>query len=127
MAIVSLYNPLLIDHYHNPRLLGVLEPAHFVVELIHQACGDVVCMSGAIQDGILIDVRQKGSGCVISQAYASLLAEYVKGKAIDFILGITSEGVCVLGKSSLGPNRLECALVALHALKQGIRNYVRSH
>ncbi len=127
MAIISLYNPLLMDHYHNPRLSGVLERAHFVVELTHQACGDVVCMSGSIKEGVLMDIRQEGKGCIISQAFASLLAEYALGKNIDSLLGLTSEKLCALGNSTLGPNRLECALVALHALKQGIRNYVRSN
>ena len=61
-----------------------------------------------------------GSGCVISQATASMLTEHCIGKNVEEVLALTKDDILKLIGIELGPVRLKCALLALQALQQGI-------
>lgn len=127
MVKVPLYNAALMEHYHRPRFHGILEDAHFRIKLINHSCGDVIEVTGKMEDESLVAIGQQGTGCIISQAYASILAEHVIGKSISYIESLTQEHLCALGGLSLGPNRIRCALMSWEALVQGIKNHARSH
>ena len=80
---------------------------------------------GTIVDGALSDLKFTGSGCVISQATASLLGEHVRGKKIETVQSLDKVAVLSLIGISLGPTRMQCALLPLEALQQGINEYLK--
>lgn len=120
---MQLYKELLMDHYKHPRNYGTLDNPDFSLQEYNPSCGDSVSFQGNIKNNTLLEVRFSGKGCVISQATASLLSEYSKGKPIDEILALTKDNVLHLIHMELGPTRLKCALLPLQALQEGIIHY----
>lgn len=101
----------------------MLKDPNLVSEQYNPSCGDRVSFEGIIENEIVIDLAFQGSGCVISQATASLLCEQFIGKPIEAIFSFSTEDLLNLIGISLGPNRLRCALIALIALQEGATSY----
>lgn len=120
---MQIYRQELLDHYRHSPYRGSVEHPDLVTELTNPSCGDTVIWSGQIRDNCLIKVRFQGTGCVISQAAASLLAKEVEGKTIDHVRGMDAVAMRALVGIELGPTRLRCALLPLEALEQGIQSY----
>lgn len=120
-----MYQEELLNHYHRPRNQGRLEHPDFSCSRLNPLCGDQVMYEGAISDGTISDLKFTGSGCVISQATASLLGEHVRGKKIETVLSLDKVAVLSLIGISLGPTRMQCALLPLEALQQGINEYLK--
>ena len=70
-----------------------------------------------------MDIMLQGTGCVVSQATASLLTQAVKGKVLDEITLLDKQSIMLLIGIELGPVRLKCALLPLQALHEGIQQY----
>lgn len=121
---MNIYKEKLIEHYKNPHNFGTLENPDFSSDLVNPSCGDAVMMQGIVHNNVLSDVRFSGQGCVISQASASLLTDYIKGQSLDAIMQIDKQQILDLINIPLGPLRLECALLPLHALKKGITTFL---
>jgi nitrogen fixation protein NifU and related proteins len=121
--MLNLYQEILMDHYKNPRNKGFIEHGCFVAEQRNSSCGDEIVCSGSIVDNALLDVRFDGKGCVISQATASLLSEKAKTCTIEEIAIFDKDYLCSLIGMPLGPVRMQCALLSLHALQNGINQY----
>ena len=80
----GLYAENILDHYKNPRNKGVLENASIVHEGFNPLCGDKVRLQLQVNENDrVVCARFLGSGCAISQASASMLAEYVEGKTLN--------------------------------------------
>lgn len=116
----SLYQEIILDHYRNPRNKGVLEKPDFVCNQHNPSCGDSVSWQGKLYQGRVIAVVFEGYGCVISQATASLLSEYVINKTIAEVMELDNQAILSLIGITLGPTRLKCALLSLEALQEGI-------
>jgi nitrogen fixation protein NifU and related proteins len=121
--MLNFYQEILMDHYRNPRNNGVMDVSDFRSEQRNSSCGDEVLFTGIVDDGTLMDVRFKGKGCVISQATASLLSEYVKNKSLESILVLDKDDLIAMIGMELGPVRLLCGLLPLMALQSGIKDY----
>ena len=119
----ALYQEHLIEHFKYPQNKKAIAQPDFSVADHNPSCGDRISMQGLIKDNILVDVGFDGSGCVISQAAASMLTELCQGKAIPAILALTSSDMATLVAIPLGPTRLKCAVLSLQALQQGLREY----
>lgn len=81
-------------------------------------CGDLITMY--VKDGA---VTWEGTGCTLSQAAASILAERVNRDhtSFDDILAITPEAwMDVLGRD-IAESRPQCALLALGTLKAAVK------
>lgn len=115
------YNAILMDHYHTPRSYGMIESPDFRIEMSNEACGDAVCLTGIIRDNVLVDIKYQGKGCIISQACASLLMELVKLKPLNIIEAITAQDIGTCAGIELGPQRLQCATLALNALGKALK------
>ena len=123
----TLYQENLVEHFKYPQNKKQIQQADFTVAEHNPSCGDRISMQGVIKENILIDVGFEGSGCVISQAAASMLTELCLGKTIPAILALTSDDMAGLVAIPLGPTRLKCAVLSLQALQQGLRDYLASH
>ncbi len=117
----QLYQAELMDHYKNPRNRGKLDTPSFESGVFNPSCGDRVGFDGIIKDNKLVEIAFQGEGCVISQATASMLTEYVKNRDISGIEKLNSQDILSLVKIDLGPARLRCALISLEALQHGIK------
>lgn len=121
---MNVYKKTVLDHYHHPRNCGKIDNPDFSTQEYNPSCGDLIAMQGKIAQNKLIDLRFEGKGCIISQACASFLTQECIGKTIDTIVTFDSESFQIFLGVSLGPLRLKCALLPLHALQEGIKDYI---
>jgi nitrogen fixation NifU-like protein len=137
----DLYRELILDHARNPRHFGKLADMTHHAEGINPLCGDKLHVYLRIDDdGRIADVAFEGSGCAISVASASLLAETVAGLTTEqalrhfaaVIKALTAdtdtEAAVELGKLAAlqgvreYPSRVKCATLAWHALSAAIND-----
>ena len=119
--MTGLYQDILLDHYKHPRNAGVITNPDFTSGQYNPSCGDGVSVTGSLSpDGIVLDVQLQATGCVISVATASLLSEELKGMVVADIKNLDSSYITHLIGMELGPTRLKCALLPLHAIRDGL-------
>ena len=119
---MSLYQDLILDHYRNPRNQGVLKAPTHLAAANNPTCGDRLEMQLSVKNGIIADVKFSGSGCAISQASASLLSEFVKGKTIAEASALDTGGLLALLGVSLSPIRLKGALLSLETFSKAVNS-----
>lgn len=122
----DLYRQHLLDLAKNPRNYGLIKDADFVSQELNPSCGDSVTICGSIEDNKLKNVRFEGSGCVLSLAMASLLTDYVSGLSVQETLSLDEQIVEKLLQMPLGINRLQCGMLSVFAVKQGVLKYKSS-
>ncbi|MFA6526921.1 MAG: iron-sulfur cluster assembly scaffold protein [Candidatus Babeliales bacterium] len=118
-----MYKEELMDHYRYPRNKQSLDHPDFSYDDNNPSCGDSIRIEGTIDHKKVTALGFSGSGCVISQATASMLTQACVGKTIDEIMALTKDDILAMIELQLGPTRLKCALISLHALQQGLMLY----
>ncbi len=78
----SLYQDLILEHYHRPHHRGRLERASHTQEGINPSCGDELTLYLRVEDGVIRAVAFEGEGCAISQASASLMTDALEGASV---------------------------------------------
>ena len=136
---MALYSEKVMDHFRNPRNVGVLEDANGIGEVGNAKCGDIMKVYLKVEDGIISDAGFIGTGCAISQASASLMIDLIKGKSIDearhyielFFAMIKGEAkeeevldeledAAALQGISHVPARVKCAVLSWHTLEEAL-------
>jgi len=118
---MSIYQDIILDHYRNPRNFGHLDHATHESEAKNLSCGDRLEMTISVKKGAVADIRFQGEGCAISQAAASMLTEYAKGKPAGTLLALDPKTVLELLSLELSPTRMKCALLSLETLKKALK------
>jgi len=115
--VSDLYREHILDHYHNPRNFGTLEPHDRSFEDTNPLCGDRIRIDLRLKDGIIQEIAFTGRGCAISQASASILTEMVKGQRLDAVKELTADDLLDELGIPISPARRKCALLSLKVLK----------
>ena len=121
----ALYSDILLDHFRRPRHYGSLEAPDISNEQFNPLCGDRIRIELKLKESVVNEVRFKGDGCAISTAAASLLTELLLGQDITQLANISDEHLISALQSDIKPARLQCALLPLHALREGLKEYKR--
>ncbi|MBR6740653.1 MAG: Fe-S cluster assembly scaffold protein NifU [Clostridia bacterium] len=119
-----MYTDKVMDHFSNPRNVGVLEDANAVGQVGNLKCGDIMKMYLKIEDGIIADVRFQTFGCGAAVATSSMATELIKGKSIEDALKLTNSAV-VEALEGLPPQKIHCSVLAEEAVKSAIADYYR--
>lgn len=119
---LDMYAEQILDHYNSPRNYGELKDADIKSRDVNPLCGDGFEFFIKTEKGKIIDVSFKGDGCAISTASASMLSEFIKGKSLKEVEGITQKDVTDLLGISVSPARIKCALLPAEIIKSGIKN-----
>ena len=70
------YSEKVMDHFANPRNVGVIEDANAVGEVGNAKCGDIMKMYMKINDeGVIEDIKFKTFGCGAAVATSSMATE----------------------------------------------------
>jgi nitrogen fixation NifU-like protein len=85
-------------------------------------CGDMVIIRARIEDGVITEVWWQGDGCCFSQAAASMLAEFTRGKTVDDMRDYHENEMFRLFRAKCVDARRGCVLVALEALQNLLEN-----
>ena len=123
------YSKEVIDHYENPRNVGVLDKQDSSVGtglVGAPACGDVLKLQIKVDDnGVIIDAKFKAFGCGSAIASSSLVSEWVKGKNVDEALAIKNTEIAK--HLSLPPVKLHCSMLAEDAIRAAVTDYKNKH
>ena len=117
-----MYSEKVMDHFENPRNVGVIEDASGVGTVGNPVCGDVMKMYLKIEDNIIKDVKFKTFGCASAIATSSMATELIKGKSVDEALNITNKAVAE-ALDGLPPVKMHCSVLAEEAIKAAIEDY----
>ena len=121
----ALYSNTLLDHFRRPRNYGSLDAPDVSNEQFNPLCGDRIRLELKFEQSKVDEVRFKGDACAISTAATSLLTELILGKNVEQLAGLSDEQLIAALESDIQPARLQCALLPLHALREGLKNYKR--
>ena len=118
-----MYTEKVMDHFTNPRNVGVMENANAVGEVGNFKCGDIMKIYMNINDdGIIEDVKFQTFGCGAAVATSSMATEMVKGKSIEEALKLTNTAVAT-ALEGLPPNKMHCSVLAEEAIKSALADY----
>ena len=70
---MALYSEKVMDHFRNPRNVGVIEDANGIGEVGNAKCGDIMKMYLKIENDIITDVKFETFGSWTLQAQGELL------------------------------------------------------
>ena len=118
------YGEKVMDHYENPRNVGVLDKDAKNVGtgmVGAPACGDVMRLQIQVNDdGIIEDAKFKTYGCGSAIASSSLLTEWVKGKSLEEASQIKNTDIAE--ELALPPVKVHCSVLAEEAIKAAIQD-----
>jgi nitrogen fixation NifU-like protein len=116
------YSEKVMDHFRNPRNVGVMENPSGVGKVGNPICGDVMELFIKVENNIITDTRFRTFGCGAAIATSSMVTELVKGKTLEEALKISNKAVAeALG--GLPPIKMHCSVLAEEALKAAIDDY----
>ena len=121
------YSEKVIDHYENPRNVGVLDknnPNVGTGMVGAPACGDVMRLQIQVNDdGIIEDAKFKTYGCGSAIASSSLVTEWVKGKTLDQAAAIKNRDIAE--ELALPPVKIHCSVLAEDAIAAAIEDIAK--
>ncbi len=117
-----LYSEKVMDHFTNPRNVGVIENADGVGEVGNAKCGDIMKIYLKIEDGIIVDVKFNTFGCGSAIASSSMATEMIKGKPLSEALTLTNKAVAE-ALDGLPAYKMHCSVLAEEAVKAAIKDY----
>jgi nitrogen fixation NifU-like protein len=132
----NLYQQVILDHSRKPRHFHVLPEANRSAEGNNPLCGDRYTVYLKIEGEVIRDISFQGSGCAISKASASMMADELKGKTIDTARHYFSQyqnmvttgqadeeamgKLCAFAGVHQFPMRVKCAILPWHAMLAGL-------
>lgn len=117
-----LYSEKVMDHFKNPRNVGVIENADGVGEVGNAKCGDIMKIYLKINDGIITDVKFETFGCGSAIASSSMATEMIKGKPVSEALSLTNKAVAE-ALDGLPAYKMHCSVLAEEAIKAAVKDY----
>lgn len=119
---MALYSEKVMDHFRNPRNVGVIENADGIGEVGNAKCGDIMKIYLKIKNDIIIDVKFETFGCGSAIASSSMATELIKGKPVSEALTLTNKAV-VEALDGLPAHKLHCSVLAEEAIKKALQDY----
>ncbi len=119
---MSLYSEKVMDHFRNPRNIGVIENADGIGEVGNAKCGDIMKIYLKIENNMIADAKFETFGCASAIASSSMATELIKGKPVSEAPTLTNQAV-VEALDGLPAHKVHCSVLAEEAIKQALKNY----
>ena len=121
-----LYTEKVMDHFNNPRNVGVIEEADGVGEVGNPVCGDMMKITISVDDDRIDDIKFQTLGCGAAIATSSIVTEMARGMSLEEAVSITKKQVAdELG--GLPPAKMHCSVLATDGLKAAVDDYLVRH
>ncbi|MBQ7588697.1 MAG: Fe-S cluster assembly scaffold protein NifU [Lachnospiraceae bacterium] len=122
---MALYSEKVMDHFRNPRNVGVIEDANGIGEVGNAKCGDIMKMYLKIEDDVIKDVKFETFGCGSAIASSSMATELIKGKPVSDAMQLTNKAVAE-ALDGLPDYKMHCSVLAEEAIRSAIEDYKKS-
>ena len=119
---MALYSEKVMEHFRNPRNVGVIEDANGIGEVGNAKCGDIMKMYLKIEDGIVEDVKFETFGCGSAIASSSMATELIKGKPVTEAMKLTNKAVAE-ALDGLPAYKMHCSVLAEEAIRSALEDY----
>jgi len=117
------YSDKVLEHFRNPRNIGVLDDPDGVGEFGDPGCGDTFWVYIRVGGGRIQDIRFQIQGCPSAIACGSVLTEMAKGRTLDEALRIRNEDVLV-ALGGLPDPKEHCSNLGAEALHRAVYDYL---
>lgn len=119
---MALYSEKVMDHFRNPRNVGIIEDADGVGEVGNPVCGDIMKIYLKIEGENIVDVKFETFGCGSAIASSSMASELIKGKKVSDALELTNKAVAE-ALDGLPAHKMHCSVLAEEAIKKAVKDY----
>ena len=119
---MALYSEKVMDHFRNPRNVGIIEDANGIGEVGNAKCGDIRKMYLKIEDGIVQDVKFETFGCGSAIASSSMATELIKGQPVSEVRKLTNKAVAE-ALDGLPAYKMHCSVLAEEAIQLALEDY----
>ena len=116
------YSKKVMDHFMNPRNVGILENPDGYGKVGNPVCGDLMEIYIKVENDIITDIKFKTFGCGSAIATSSMVTEIAIGKNVDEAMKITRNDVAN-ELDGLPPQKMHCSNLAADALQSAIKDY----
>ncbi len=119
---MALYSEKVMEHFRNPRNVGVIEDANGIGEVGNAKCGDIMKMYLKIEDDIIQDVKFETFGCGSAIASSSMATELIKGKPVAEAEKLTNQAVAE-ALDGLPAYKMHCSVLAEEAIHAALEDW----
>ncbi len=119
---MALYSEKVMEHFMNPRNVGIIEDADGVGEVGNAKCGDIMKMYLKIDDEVITDVKFETFGCASAIASSSMATELIKGQKLEDAMKLTNKAVAE-ALDGLPDYKMHCSVLAEEAIQAAIEDY----
>ncbi len=119
---MALYSEKVMDHFRNPRNVGVIEDADGVGEVGNAKCGDIMKRYLKTDCDIITDVKFETFGCGSAIASSSMATELIKGQPVSEAMKLTNKAVAE-ALDGLPEYKMHCSVLAEEAIKNALDDY----
>ena len=118
-----MYTEKVMEHFKNPRNVGVIEDADGIGEVGNPICGDMMTVYIKVEDDVIKDIKYLTFGCGAAIAVTSMISEMAKGLTIEEALKLSNKNVAdELG--GLPQQKIHCSNLGADALHKAIQDYL---
>jgi nitrogen fixation NifU-like protein len=117
------YSKKVMEHFMNPRNVGVIENADGYGKVGNPVCGDLMEIFIKVKEESIDDIRFRTFGCGSAIAVSSMITEMAKGKSLDQAMAITRKDVAD-ALDGLPPQKMHCSNLGADALHAAIKDYL---
>ena len=123
---MALYSEKVMDHFRNPRNVGVIKNADGVGKVGNAKCGDIMEIYLKIDNDIITDAKFETFGCGSAIASSSMATEMIKGKPVSEAAQLTNKAVTE-ALDGLPPQKIHCSVLAEEAIKKALDDYYQKN
>ena len=117
-----MYSERVMEHFRNPRNVGVMDDADGIGEVGNPQCGDVMKIYIKVKEDRIDDIRFQTLGCAAAIATSSITTEMARGKTLDEAMQLNRDAVAE-ELNGLPANKMHCSNLAADALHAAIEDY----
>ena len=117
-----MYTNKVMEHFKDPKNVGVVENADGTGVVGNPTCGDQMEITIRVENDVITEIKFRTFGCGAAIATSSMITEMALGKTLDEALAIT-RGDVAEALDGLPPQKMHCSNLAADALAAAIEDY----